>query len=59
VDGARGHFLAGAGFAQHQHGGVERGDLLDQLAQLVTAGLVPVGPLPAALDRPGARHPGA
>ncbi len=33
VDGARHHFLAGAGFAQHQHGGIERGDLVDQPAQ--------------------------
>ncbi len=33
VDGARHHFLAGAGFAQHQHGGVERGHLFDHGAQ--------------------------
>ncbi|MNN27948.1 hypothetical protein D3C81_1414990 [compost metagenome] len=34
VDGARYHFLAGTRFAQHQHGGVEVGDLFDQLTQL-------------------------
>ncbi len=33
VDRARHHFLAGAGFAQHQHGGVERGHLFDHGAQ--------------------------
>ncbi|KAG1199101.1 hypothetical protein G6F35_012549 [Rhizopus arrhizus] len=33
VDGARHHFLAGTRFAQHQHGGIEGGDLFDHRAQ--------------------------
>ena len=43
VDGARHHFLAGAGFAQHQHGGVEAGDLLDHAAQAGDCGAVAGG----------------
>ncbi len=44
MDGPRGHFLAGAAFAQNQDGGVGGGDFADGVESGCDGGLVPSMP---------------